>query len=177
MGAAGVAGPLLAVSLEIRLVHQRRVGIRGRLLLLQGDQIAGDVLRILGRKPEAGHHSHVLYLQFVAVVRAPAVVQVKDVGQALLFVILGADVLLFIRAVRTRALARVLDPAHEVVVAVLLTHTREIRGKSSALQLVAFADGVAGEAAARFPQLFSLSGVARFVLWRGMRQSGLPTIG
>ncbi len=163
-GAAEVADPLLAFSLQIRIVHERRVGIRGRLLLLQRDQIAGDVFGIRGGKPEAGHHGHVLYLQFVAVVRAPAVVQVKDVGQALLFVILGADVLLFIRAVRTCALTRVVDPAHEVVVAVLLTHTREIGGKSSALQLVAFADGVAGEAAARFEQLFSVSGVARFVL-------------
>jgi len=57
--------------------------------LFQCDQIAGDVFRILRRKPEAGHHGHVLHLQSVTVVRAPAVLQVEDVGQALLLVILG----------------------------------------------------------------------------------------
>jgi len=69
-GAAEVANPLLALRLQIRIVHERRISVCGRLLLFQCEQIAGDVFRILRRKPEAGHHGHVLHLQFVTVVRA-----------------------------------------------------------------------------------------------------------
>ena len=76
-------------------------------------------------------------------------VQVKNVGQALLFVVLGTDVLLLIGAIRTSAFASIVNPAHEVVVVVLLTDASEICGESAALKLVAFADGVTRETAAR----------------------------
>ena len=85
----------------------------------------------------------------MAIVRTAAVVQVKNVGQALLFVVLGTDVLLLIGAIRTSAFASVVNPAHEVVVVVLLTDASEICGKSATLKLVAFADGVTRETAAR----------------------------
>ena len=69
-----------------------------------------------------------------------------------------------------------MDPTHQVVVVVFLPHASEIRGEGSALQLVAFADGVTCEAAARFEQLFSVSGVAGFVLGQGIRERRLPHV-
>src|SRR6266849_104945 len=140
-GAAEVANPLLAFRLQIRIVHEGGVGVRGWLLLFEGDQIAGNVLGILGGEAQAGHYGHVLYLEFVAVVGAAAVLQVKNKGQALLFVIFGTDVFLFERAEGTRTFARVVDPTDEVVVVVLLTDTGEIRGKGAALEFIPFTDG------------------------------------
>ena len=110
----------------------------------------------------------------MAIVRTAAVVQVKNVGQALLLVIFGADVFLFEGAIRTRAFAGVVDPTNQVIVIGLLADASEIGRESSALQLIAFADGVAGEAAARFEQFFSVSGIAEFVLGQGILERGLP---
>jgi len=93
-GAAEVANPLLAVRLQIRIIHKGCVGVGGRFLLFQRDQIAGDVFRILGGEAHAGHHGHVLHFQFMAVVRAAAVLKVKNKRKALLFVVFGTDVLL-----------------------------------------------------------------------------------
>ena len=145
-------------------------------MLFQRHQIAGDVFRILRRQPQTGHHGHVLHLQLVSIVRAPAVFQVKNIGQTLLFVIFGTDVLLFVGAVGTRALTRVVNPTHQIVVAVLLTHAGKIRGEGSALQLVALADGVTCQAATRFKQLLAVSRVSRFVLGQGIRQRRLPHV-
>ena len=86
----------------------------------------------------------------MAVVGTAAVVQIKNVGQALLLIVFGTDVLFLEGAVRAGALARVMDPAHEVVVIALFADAREVCGERSTLHLVAFADGMAGEAAARF---------------------------
>src|SRR5439155_5350882 len=77
-------------------------------------------------------------------------------------------------AIKTRALADVVDPANKVIVIGLLTDANEIGRKSSALQLIAYADGVAGEAAARFEQFFSVSGIAESVLGQGILERGLP---
>src|SRR6266571_2397849 len=167
-GTAEVANPLFAFVFQIRIFHEGGIGIGGRSLFSQRDQIAGNVFGVLRRKPKAGHYGHILDLEFVAVVRAAAVIEVKNKGQALLFVVLGTDVLLFVGAIGTSALAGVVDPAHEVVVVILLTDASEIGRKGSALQLVAFADGVAGEAAARFEQILSVSGVAGLVLGQGI---------
>ena len=83
-----------------------------------------------GAQAQARHHGHVLHLQFVAVVGAPAVLQVENEGQALLRVILGADVLLLVRAVGTRALAGVVNPANQIIVIRLLAHASEICGET-----------------------------------------------
>src|SRR2546427_2166059 len=165
-GTAEVANPLLAFVFQIRVVHERRIGIGGRLLLFQGDQIAGDVFGVLRSEAQAGHYGHVLDLELMAVVRTLAVLQVENKGQALLFVIFGADVLFFVRTIGAGAFARVVDPTHEVVVIVLFTDAREIGSKSSTPHPVAFADGKTSEAAARFEKFFALSGVAPLVRWR-----------
>src|SRR5207248_8530095 len=101
-------------------------------------------------KPQARHNRHVLDLEFVAIVRALAVVEIEDVRQALLLVILWANVFFLVGAVGARAFASVVTPANEIVVIGFFADAREIRGKRSALHLVALTDGVAGEAAAHF---------------------------
>jgi len=57
---------------------------------------------------------HVLDLQLVAIVRTAAVVQVKNVGQALLFCSPRDRCPSLIGAIRTSAFASVVNPAHEV---------------------------------------------------------------
>ena len=97
--------PLLAFGLQIRIVHEPRIRIRRRLLLFLRHQICCNVLRILRSQPQAGHYSHVLHLQFVAVVGALAVVEIKFIRKTFLSVILGADVFFFVRAIWASALA------------------------------------------------------------------------
>src|SRR5207302_11077796 len=77
-------------------------------------------------------------------------------------------------AIRTRAFAGVVNPTNQVIVIGLLADATEIGRECSALQLIAFADGVAGETAARFEQFFSVSGIAEFVLGQGILERGLP---
>ena len=146
--AAIVAHPLLAFLLHLGIVHVGRVRVGRGLLLFLRQQIGGYVLRILDAEAQAGHHGHVLDLQFMPVVRALAVAQIENIGKLLLRVVFGADVFLLVRAIGTRTLARVMNPADEVIVVGLLAYAREVRGKSSALLVVAFADGVARETAA-----------------------------
>src|SRR5438445_2234288 len=173
-GAAEMANPLLAFVFQIRIVHEGGIRVRGRLLLFQCDEIAGNIFRVLRRQTQARHHGHVLDLELVAVIGAAAVLEVENVGQALLLVIFGADVFLFEGAIRTRALARVVDPTNQVIVIGLLADATEIGRECSALQLIAFADGVAGETAARFEQFFTVNGIAEFVLGQGILERGLP---
>ena len=108
--------PLFALFFQVRIVHERRIRIRRRLLLFLRHQIGCNVFRILGSQPQARHHRHVLYLQFVPVVGTLAVVKIKLIGKILLRVIFGSDVFLFIRTIGPRALTRVVNPAHQVVV-------------------------------------------------------------
>jgi alkylation response protein AidB-like acyl-CoA dehydrogenase len=46
---AVVANPAFAFVPQTGVIHKRRFGIAGRFLLLEGDEIAGDVFRILRR--------------------------------------------------------------------------------------------------------------------------------
>ena len=156
-----VANPALAFFPQIRVIHKRRFGIAGRFLFLERDQIAGDVFRILGRKAQAWHHGHVLYLEFVAVVGTPRVLQVKNKGQALLLIIFGANVFLLEEAIGARAFASIVNPADQIFVVVLLADASEICGKSAALHLVALADGVACQATSCFKQFLAMSRIAR----------------
>ncbi len=175
--ATEVANPLFAFRPQIRIVHERGVSVGGRLLLFQSDEIAGDVFGVLRGEAQAGHHGHVLNLEFVAVVRALAMFQVEDVRQTLLFIVFGTDVLLLVRAIGACAFPRVVDPTDEIVVVGFLTHAREICSEGSALNLIAFTDGVTGEAAARFEKLFAMSGVAGLVLGQLIRERRLPDVG
>src|ERR1700682_4852591 len=105
--AAEVADPLLPFVLQLGIVHESSIGIRTGLLLLQRDEIGGYVRCILLCQPQAGHDSHVLDLQLMAIVRALAMLQVEDKGQTLLGIIFRTDDLLLQRTIGSRALARV----------------------------------------------------------------------
>src|SRR5580658_47375 len=147
-GAAKITDPLLAVVFQLGIVHERSIRVGGRLLFFLRHQIRGNVFGILRRQAQAGHHCHVLHLQFMAVVRTAAVVEVELVGKALLGVIFGANVFLFVRTVGASALACVVNPAHQIIVISFLADAGQIRGEGAALRLIAFSNGVAGQASA-----------------------------
>ena len=130
-----------------------------------------------GRQPQARHHRHVLHLQFVAVVGALAVIEIELIGKSLLGVILGTNIFFLVRAIRPRALARVVNPADEVVVVRLFADAREVRGEMPPCSLVAFADGMAGEAAARLKQFFAVRCIAGLLFGQRIGESGLPDVG
>src|ERR1700722_19482287 len=100
----------------------------------------------------------------MAVVRAAAVVEIKLVGKSLLRIILGTDVFFLVRAIGSRSLACVVNPAHQVVVVRLFAHAGQVCSEGSTLNLIAFSNGVAGETSSRLEQFFSVSGVPRLVL-------------
>ena len=99
----------------------------------------------------------------MTVVGAFAVLQIENVGQTLFLVILRADVLFLVRAVRTRALAGVVHPADQIVVTVLLAYAGKICREVCALHLIPFADRMTSETTARFEQFPAMSGIAEFV--------------
>ena len=103
--------------------------------------------------------------------------QVEDKGQPLLGIIFGAKVFLFVRTIGTGARARVMHPAHEIVIVGLLPDAGKIGGERSTLHLIAFADGMAGQTAARLKEFLAVRGVARFVLGLWVGQRRLPQIG
>ena len=142
-GAAVMANPLFAFVLQLGIVHEGGVRVRRRILFFLSLQESGDVLCVFHTEAEAGHHRHILHLELVAVVRTLTVFEVKNVWQALLGVILRANVFLLVRAVRTRALARIVNPAYQVIVVGLLTDAREVRCERAALHLIAFANRMA----------------------------------
>src|SRR5205807_2314801 len=78
------------------------------------------------------------------------------------------------RAVGQRALARIVNPAHQVIVIVLLAHAAEVGGERAAFLLTAFTDRVTGHAAARLEGLFALLGVARRIYGQLAGDGGLP---
>ena len=76
--AAVEANPLLAFFFQRRIIHERRFRIGRGLLLFLRHQVRGDIFGILRAEPQAGHHRHVLDLQFVPVVGALAVVEIEE---------------------------------------------------------------------------------------------------
>ena len=168
------ANPLLALLLELRVVHERGVRVVGGTLFPERDEIAGDILGVGFGEAEARHYRHVLDLEFMAVVRALAVIEIEDERHPFLFVVLGADVFFLVRTIGARAFASIVDPANQIIIIRFFADACEICRKRAALDLIAFADGMAGEAAARFEQFLAMSGVAGFVLGRGIGKAGLP---
>ncbi len=112
-----------------------------------------------------------------AVVGALGVLKIEDKGQALLGVVFGAEVALFEGAVRTRAFAWIVNPAHEVIVIVFFADAAQVGSEIAAEGLIAFAHGVAGHAAAGFESGFAARGVARGVLLQCAGDAGLPDEG
>src|SRR5215470_6910605 len=173
-GTAEVANPLLAFILQVRIIHEGSVCVRRRFLFLLRDQECRDVFGVFGAETQAWHHGHVLHLQFVTIVRAPAVLETPLIREAFLRIILGADILLLVRAIRTRTLAGVMNPADEIIVVRFFSDASQVCGESATMHLIAFTDRVAGEAPASFKEFFAVGGVARFVLGKRVSEARLP---
>src|SRR6185312_11722581 len=103
-GAAVVAHQRESLILQVGVIHVVGVLV-GRVIVLLSEQVAGDVARFVLRQAKARHGRHLLYLKFMAVVGALAVLQVEYIRKALALIILGGQVLLFEGAIRRGALA------------------------------------------------------------------------
>src|SRR5580698_2406454 len=99
--------------------------------------------------------------------------KIENVWQSFLGVIFRTDIFLFIHTVGSSPFPCVVHPADQIVVVILLADAREIRCETSALHLIAFADGVAGETAACFEQFFSVRSAAWLVFRQRIGQRGL----
>ena len=99
--------------------------------MFEGDQVARNVTRVIFAEAKAGHDGHVLDLEFMAVIGTTAVRQIEHVWQAFLRVVLGTDVLFLVWAIRAGALARIVYPADEVIVARLLADSGQVGGEAA----------------------------------------------
>src|SRR5205085_9576836 len=86
--------------------------------------------------------------------------RVDDVRLALLLVIFARGIALLLRAIWGPTLARVVNPAHDVIVARLFADARQVRGEVAADLLPALVNRVAGHAAFRLEQLLAVPRVA-----------------
>src|SRR5580692_11629631 len=102
----------------------------------------------------------------MAVIGTLGVFEVEHVGQALFGIVFRADVLFLGRTIGTRALARIVYPTHQVIVVCFFALARQVGGECPALHLIAFADGVAAQTAARFEQFFAAAGISGSVRHR-----------
>ena len=150
----------LTLSSQLGIVQVRSGRVRGGVLLLQRHQVAANVARFLPGEAQVGHRRHLLDCELLAVVRALRVVDVEDVGQVVLLVVVRRQVALLNRTIRRRALARVVYPAHQVVVVHLLAHAAQVRSEPSPHRVRAFADRVTAHAAARLKALLALDRVS-----------------
>src|SRR4029077_9785182 len=86
--------------------------------------------------------------------------EIEDVRLIVLGVVFGAEVAFLVRAIWTRALAGIVNPADDVIVIFLFADAAEIRSESAADGRVALAHGMARETAARFKQLLAVGCIA-----------------
>ncbi len=126
--------------------------------MLLGDEVASDVASLFDGQAKAGHHGHLLHNHFVAVVRTSGMVEVEDERKIVLRVILGAQILLFERAVGTRSDSRIQYPANQIIVVVLFTYPRKVGREVAADEIGALSDGVARFATPLFKQHFAVGG-------------------
>ncbi len=93
---------------------------------------------------------------------------VENKRQILLRIVFGSQVAFFFRAVRRDAIARVVDPAHDVIEVGFFADALEVGGKVTAHRAVAFADRVAGKTTAGFEQFFAVTGVSALLRWQSV---------
>src|SRR5580693_2217256 len=87
-------------------------------------------------------------------------------------VISRAEIFFLVRAVGARALARIVDPADQVIVIFFFADAAEVRGERAADGACAFSDSVTREAAALIEQVLAVccvSGRLLFERWAGKR--------
>jgi hypothetical protein len=70
--------PKQALPLQLWVIQIGSLGIRG-ITSLQREQIAGNVLGFLPGQTQIGHDRHLLDLQFVSVIRAFGMIEIKDI--------------------------------------------------------------------------------------------------
>ena len=83
------------------------------------------------------------------VVRALRVLKIEDEGQPVPGIVLRPEIALFKRTVGARALTRVVNPSHQIVVIIFFTDTGKVGRKGSAIEGISLTYGVAAHAAAR----------------------------
>src|SRR3989338_2121198 len=176
-GAAVVADPEAALVFELGIFHPVGLGIGGGGLLLLGHQVAGDVAGVFPGEPPAGHHRAGLELEQFAVVRAGGVVGVEDEREPAPGVVVGSEVAFLLGAVGAGALARIVNPAHQEVVVRLLAHAAQVGGEGAADGVLAFAERVAGQAAAGLKKLLAARGGAAGLGRQAGPGACLPEVG
>src|SRR5687767_21577 len=103
-------------------------------------------------------------------------VGVENKRQVLLRVVLGSQIAFFFRTIRSNAIARVVDPAHDVIEIRLLANFLEICGEVAAGGTAALANRVASHATSGFKQLFSVSGISARLCRQRVRETVLPQV-
>src|SRR5882724_1271900 len=86
--------------------------------------------------------------------------RVEDIRLAGLGVVFRSQVALLFWTVGSKTLARVMDPADNVVKIRFLANLGKIRCKGATHLTIAFADGVTAKTATRFEQLFAAPGIS-----------------
>src|SRR5687768_15493708 len=98
-------------------------------------------------------------------------------GFAMLRKVVRGQVALLFRAIRRPTFARVVNPAHDIVIVRLFADTGKIRGKNAPHRAVTLADRMATETATRFEQFFPLCLVTLRLSWDLAVKAVLPQIG
>src|SRR6202789_1764010 len=112
------------------------------------------------------------------IVRTARMIEIENVREIVLGVIFRSQVALFVRTIRPGALARVVDPANDIIVIFLFADAAEVGSKSSANRGRAFTHGMAGQASALFEEFFAMGCVAgRLMIERRAGESCLPNEG
>jgi len=137
-GAAEVANPLLALRLQIRIVHERRISVCGRAPAFQCDQIAAT--SSASCEKAGGWASRSCSALAIRDRRSGTCCAPGRRRRAGPFsCILGTDVLFFVRANKDACARARYGPNAPVVVVVFLTHASEIPRRRFRPGLVAFA--------------------------------------
>src|SRR5688572_1856903 len=101
---------------------------------------------------------------------------VKNKRQVFLRVVFGSQVAFFFWTIWCDAIARVVDPANDVIEVCLLADALEVCSKMPADRVFGVANRVTGHTTTSFKQLFSVSGVAAWLSWQRVRETVLPEI-
>ena len=75
-------------------------------------------------------------------------------------IIIRREIALLFRAIRRPAFARVINPAHDVIVVIFFANLRQVRGERAAQLGVSFADRVTRQTTARFEEVLAVRLVA-----------------
>src|ERR1700726_4841031 len=102
----------------------------------------------------------------MAVVRTARMIQIEDKRQIVLCVVFRPQISLLVRAIGAGALARVVNPADDVMVIVFFADAAEVRCKTPADFVRVLAHGMAGHAAALLEQLFAVSHVSGSLMFQ-----------